>query len=1121
MSKKIFAGVLATMFAFSLVAVPAKAATVEELLALIQQLQSQLAAMQGGGSGTTSGYQFTRNLTLGSTGADVMELQKFLVAKGHMTLANYTNYFGPVTRAGVIAFQKANNITPAVGYFGPLTRAAVNSMGGGVGGGTLPTSAFLKAELAGPSSGSVPSGSIYNPILKVKLSAGNQAVTVSGIKVMRGGFVSNTNITGVSAWDEMGNRYGNILSSLTSDGEASFSFGNSPITIAAGASKTITIAANLATGSYGGTISFSLMNASSVTATGGTVMGVFPISGPALTIVDGSTSLGNVLMNDVATIGVASATAVLASYEGNIEVGYTDREVYKFNLSQSNSKEAVKLERIRLYVGGTIQDDKDLKNFKLYSQEGNVIATADRAYDRYVTFTLTTPYMIDKGLSKDFTVKADITDGSGRYFYLTLQDDYDVVVRGMTTGAGVLALDSTSGSLTSSDVQNDSNGWHKIKQGVATVSKASSSPSGNIAPGSQNIVLGEFDVKAGGEALEIRKVGVQVKFAVATGTGTLSIKNKATGETYLSIAADTTGIMTTGAVSAATLLTYQQNLSSYINLAAGETKTLQVIGTIPQTATSSANYTAYMGQFYSKRLSTNDYTTLAATAVAGNTLTVKDVTANVTKNASFGNTNRSSGATNVKIGSFNLQAVGDDIRFNTISLSITTSSNFQNVKLMDGSTQVGNTLGTPASTGNSFSLSNYVVSRDTTKTIDVYADVLSTATTTSVVSVEASGVTGVGVSSSKSLSSTPGTAVDLQTITVSTPSLTISKDGSAPTAKIVIADQNAVELHKIKFEAQNEALTLKKITLQLVSASSTQWLATSTVANFGTVSLYDGSTLLGTGTFNSTDATVQISGLNLSLPQDTEKVLTVKANISSSGTLLPRSVVGMQLYSTGTDYLEVYSSQGLISSGITSSSNALSNYMLYHDTAPAIANAMSSTTKTPSTNQEISKFTVSNPSTSRSMKVDQIVIIASASGLQTTGAVTTFRLYDDGGVLIATSSAADTLSSSTTPLTLTFASSSVGGTWGTQSIAAGGSRTFTLKADTTSIRNGVTSGGNVYLSTKIDGSKGYLSTDVTGPEFYWNTGGLTYQYTQAISTTVYGTNVATDSYPVDGATITY
>lgn len=76
--------------------------------------------------------QFSRNLTVGSSGLDVQTLQKYLNAKG-FTVAltgpgspgNETSFFGALTRAALARFQKANNISPAVGYFGPITRAFV------------------------------------------------------------------------------------------------------------------------------------------------------------------------------------------------------------------------------------------------------------------------------------------------------------------------------------------------------------------------------------------------------------------------------------------------------------------------------------------------------------------------------------------------------------------------------------------------------------------------------------------------------------------------------------------------------------------------------------------------------------------------------------------------------------------------------------------------------------------------------------------------------------------------------------------------------------------------------------------------------------------------------------
>jgi hypothetical protein len=74
---------------------------------------------------------FDSNLTIGSTGADVVALQTTLVAGGQLTMPAGVNmgYFGALTQAAVAKYQVANGITPAVGYFGPITRAALNAGG--------------------------------------------------------------------------------------------------------------------------------------------------------------------------------------------------------------------------------------------------------------------------------------------------------------------------------------------------------------------------------------------------------------------------------------------------------------------------------------------------------------------------------------------------------------------------------------------------------------------------------------------------------------------------------------------------------------------------------------------------------------------------------------------------------------------------------------------------------------------------------------------------------------------------------------------------------------------------------------------------------------------------------
>jgi hypothetical protein len=102
-------------------------------LAKVQAVLSGTSTSTGGSS-TSGTYVFTRDLKLGSTGADVLALQQYLNAHG-FTIAtsgsgspgNETTYFGPSTQAALIKYQIAHGITPANGYFGTKTRAAVNA----------------------------------------------------------------------------------------------------------------------------------------------------------------------------------------------------------------------------------------------------------------------------------------------------------------------------------------------------------------------------------------------------------------------------------------------------------------------------------------------------------------------------------------------------------------------------------------------------------------------------------------------------------------------------------------------------------------------------------------------------------------------------------------------------------------------------------------------------------------------------------------------------------------------------------------------------------------------------------------------------------------------------------
>ena len=76
----------------------------------------------------------TRNLTIGSQGNDVQQLQRYLnnntcpvATTGAGSPGQESTYFGQKTQQAVICYQQKHSITPPQGYVGPKTRAHINA----------------------------------------------------------------------------------------------------------------------------------------------------------------------------------------------------------------------------------------------------------------------------------------------------------------------------------------------------------------------------------------------------------------------------------------------------------------------------------------------------------------------------------------------------------------------------------------------------------------------------------------------------------------------------------------------------------------------------------------------------------------------------------------------------------------------------------------------------------------------------------------------------------------------------------------------------------------------------------------------------------------------------------
>lgn len=227
--------IIATILGLSLVVmvVPAGAsaaltsAQVSAIISLLQSFGADAATIANVNASLTGGTPvtppatgscagiFTRNLTVGSTGADVTCLQTIL------NVSPQSGYFGPLTLAAVKAYQTANGLTPA-NQVGPLTRAKLN-------GGVVVNPGYppVNPPITGGAEGSITVTKSVSPISGAEMAPGASNVAVTGVDVKATGsnvMVNRLDVTFTMAAPSTGcnvRPWTNISGLTVSDGSTS------------------------------------------------------------------------------------------------------------------------------------------------------------------------------------------------------------------------------------------------------------------------------------------------------------------------------------------------------------------------------------------------------------------------------------------------------------------------------------------------------------------------------------------------------------------------------------------------------------------------------------------------------------------------------------------------------------------------------------------------------------------------------------------------------------------------------------------------------------------------------------------------------------------------------------
>ena len=493
-------------------------AEIERLMVLITQLRGQL-----GQTSPVASCTFDRDLTVGMRGADVTCLQDYLTSTGDFTYAGgSTGTFGPVTRAAVSAWQRANSVSPTAGYFGSRSKAKYMSL---VAAGTptptptgtgTPTPTPVGSGLTVALAADQPAGSLapYNaariPFTKLALTAGTDGeVTVTGIVVQRTGLAEDGSLDSVMLLDQDGNQLG-LKKTLNSEHKATV---GQTMAIPAGTTKYVTIAATrTASGSRGGqSIAVSVTG---VNVSGSTVVnGTFPMTGATHTVNE-TLAIGTVTMARGSYDPGSSVTKNLG------ETGYTFAGVR----ITAGSAEKVYIKSIRWNQTGSAGSG-DLAEVKTVV-DGTAYDTVLSADGKYYTATLPGMGMlIDKGFSKDVSVKGNIVGGSGRTIDFDLAKRTDLFLIGENFGYGIVPAQTglTVPTADSSNFSSSEDPWYDSSQvtvsaGTVTVSNSSAVPPANVAINLNNQILGGWTVDVKGEPVQVSSLKVNVNVSQSGGS---------------------------------------------------------------------------------------------------------------------------------------------------------------------------------------------------------------------------------------------------------------------------------------------------------------------------------------------------------------------------------------------------------------------------------------------------------------------------------------------------------------------------------------------------------------------------------------------------------------------------
>lgn len=874
LQKKAIAALVSVMMLVAVVA-PVQAATVEELQAQMSALLAQIAALQAGSVTTPAVSAPSQDLTLGSKGAAVTDLQNYLVAqnKGVKAAALASapkGYFGAMTKAALAEFQAAVGITPAAGYYGAKTRAAIAKL---VVVPVTPVTPVTPAVAKGltvavaansPVASTLVAGQSVADVAHFTFTNGDSSdVKVTRLAVTKLGVAAASTMSNVYLFDGAV-RLTDAASFSSNTNQAVFAAAAGLFTVPANGSKTIAVKSDIASSTSGQTVGVEIVAAADVTSNASANAG-YPVLAAVHTIANPGSSLATAEFQTATTLPAAS----------NVNPG-TDVLVWQKNLNVVTN--AVLLNRIAFLQKGNIASS-DISNLRLYVdgvQLGSAVSALDA--NSYVTFAPAAGLRLTTG-SHVVKVMADVLGGSSRTVQFQLDRAADVDLVDVMFNVGITATTNGTVDFESSEAAA---GIITMNSGSVTAEKATTSPTGYLIKSTTDQLVGKFTITAYGESVKV--TSLKAGFAY-TGSGSVL------GLTNGRLVVDGSQFGST-----ATLLAAGTTYTGSFTIVPGTPVTVEVradavasSGTLSATDAVQASLMTLTGNgTASVSRSSVNVPTASKNAAA---LTVQTGGISLTENVSYADNTIVAPQQSVKLAEYSLLNTGyESVNVHTISADFTgvdawdayadLSDVYVKFVAADGSvlwtsnvkSSLTNTDGDLLSNGNTWSLS-YSLAKDAGVMVQVWGSVAAGSYTASV--ADTMTVTTTVSYTTASGTSTSTSPIGGQTITSGAGTFAATKDASAPATALVNGATSGVVLGAYKFTSTNDNVVITNLQFTFPSTSGHE---AATAIQY--VKVMDGSTVL-----QATPVQTNAANFTVSVPvaSNTTKVLKVVADLGTIG----------------------------------------------------------------------------------------------------------------------------------------------------------------------------------------------------------------------------------------------